>query len=608
MRNQTRPIRKASQYPRPLTPAPLIETKPAAEISVDHFSEIIFFPVRLAFADRPHSAEPFSFQDVSCALTCAPNSPWKEGSALVSEIGLPAGLSLQSEHWAKLQQAQAHAYFHPFIRQFLFDTVHYDNDYRIGFHRTDITNMVVQLGGQLASALDKDETSKPVYIDLKVKRCELEVVRLGVAILVLEVESTQTLLLNQVQQIQSQLRRTFSPYFDDYANGCCAVVQNPLSAKIPRTVELKGLDVDGKPIVLNSFFVGTATKDGAQKIHEDELKKRFTVEPNSPLKTNSPDSIPVASHWHFMLSPLIAEITPGCRQLRYIPLGDDRLPTMSYIAVTDPREITRGDWMRLCFADETGDGVLPYAQKFLTNFEANYCYDRFWYAEGETTDGPSRILNCGMTFCFVGNSSNSFFTNNKNGAIATFRTIYSRLGLIAHLQKAALLTASIRISELSERSAHHVKDPPDYNDKKELIDRFYREFIEFTHVYWFDEVTPQIQGIELFSAWQHHLRTKALHNEVRQELMDLTTAINSQSQVELSSQTFTLTKYAGIFALFSVAIALLSMDVFKVVSDPQLKTIAGLSAGVTTALYIVGVVVLVSASIKFFLWLFPKQK
>ncbi len=536
----------------------MIETKPAADVIIDHFSEVIFFPFRLAAADRSHSHETFSFHEISCKLrTCGAH--WHTGNALVTEIGLRGAGPVTSHHWAKLQLAQAHAYFHPFIRQFLFDTTHYSNDYRMAFHRTDITNLEIQLGGKLG----KSDDNKDIVIALKVKRCELEFIRMGIGALAIEVESTSSLQLNQVQQIQSQLRRTFSPYFDDYVQGCSATVESPLSNKMPRLVALIGKDKDGKRLVLDQFENGPVNSQAVDSMHLKEFHKRFKEGDNSLIEAIMPDSVPVLSHWQYLLKPLMGAFSNDDRQMRYVPLGDDRLPTMSYIAARDPREISRGDWVRLCFADEPGTNNLPYAWRFLKDFEAKYCYDRYWYHERETQDAPSRILNCGMTFCFVGSSSDGFFfTNHKNGAIATFRTIYSRLGLLAHLQKAAMLTASIRISELSERSPYQ-NEPPNYIKQKGRIGNFYREFIEFTHVYWFDEVTPQIQGIELFSAWQNHLGTKALHSEVRQELTDLTSTINSQNQEDLAKRTLKITIYAGAFAIVSIAVAVMSMDPFK---------------------------------------------
>jgi hypothetical protein len=580
----------------------LTETKVASEIIVEHFSQIIFFPFRLAFGGAPHNQTAFSFDDVSNQLLRSPGTGWRKGNCRIADIKTRFGPPIVSEHWPDLQHAQAHAYFHPFIRQFLFDNRYYDNDYRIAFHRTDIDIIRVQLGGRMAfSPPVMDEKPKPRILKFKVKRCELEVVRMGVGLLILEVEAVEPLQLDVVQAVQNQLRRNFSPFFDDGIPKGSFQVSDPMSSNLPRLIELLQIGADKKVEVLASTLNPNVNLvvDGIDSHHNTEFLKRFaeplpqtqTPETGRLPKTAQsyvaiePDAIPVNAHWEYLLKPLLGRIKDSHDKLRFIPLGDDRLPIMTYIAVKEPREIKRGDWVRLCFADNPGFDSLPYAGKFLKNFEDDFCYDRYWYSAKETTDKPSRILNSGMTFCWIGSSDcEFFFSNPKNGALATFRTIYSRIGLLAHLQKAALLTVSSRISELSSRSNSAQVEPPKYLNDKHLIDRFYREFIEFTHVYWFDEVTPQMQGIEIFSAWQNHLNVRPLHDEVRQELIDLTNVIKSaqeeiQSQqasdqtketIALSAQTLRLTNYAIGFGALSFAVGFFGMNFFSLEASNNL--------------------------------------
>jgi hypothetical protein len=545
----------------------------ASEIKVEHFSEIIFFPFRLSFADKPHNSKPFSFEDISKQLCEAPSSCWKEGNARVQHLKTRTGPPLTSDQWPDLQHAQSHAYFHPFIRQFLFDNSFYDNDYRLAFHRTDINLIRVQLAGKFADRKPVgEEKPESRILEFVVKRCELEVVRMGVALLVLEIESKEQLTLDIVQAIQNQLRRTYSPYFDDYVPVGRHNLPDVLSSHMPRLVELANIDANSQVRILASTKNPDASFNSIDAIHADELYRRFErpCSTDQLPKAIEPDAIPVGAHWEYLLSPFLPRIECNSSLLRFIPLGDDRLPIMSYIAVEDPRAITRGDWVRLCFADNPGGDRLPYAQEFLTKFEENYCYDRYWYKSRESKSSPSRIVNSGMTFCWVGSAHwKDYFSNPKNGALATFRTIYSRLGLLAHLQKAAMLTSAIRISELSERKSWYQAAPPDYIKQKELIDQFYREFIEFTHVYWFDEVTPQLQGIELFSAWQGHLNIHQLQNEVRQELIDLTNVVNAAQQerqskaaIELSERTLKLTRYAIGFGILSFVVGFFGMNFF----------------------------------------------
>jgi hypothetical protein len=530
-----------------------------APVTVEHFSEIIYFPMRLAKGDKPHSQTPLSFDEIEKTLKPPEGGVWKDGNTPGGLASLPGKLIEVHAAWAKYHHAQAHAYFHPFVRQFLFDTTEYENDYRMAFHRTDIKKIGVTLTGSSAM--------QSTSVELTVNRCELELFRMNVAVLVLEVSANTPISLRTAQALQDQLRRTFAPYFDDYAlNGN---VEAPFGSHFAQRVALYGENDK----LQTEFLAKSGNASIVEALHKQEFDKRFeTTQPNGTwsFKARMADSICVAAHWQYLLSPLVVN-AGNAQAVRFIPLGDDRLPIATYLAVDQPKSIPRGDWVRLAYADAPGSDRLPYAEQFLENFETDVCYDRFWYLSGESTDKPSRLLNTGLVFCWVGDANDpAFFTNSKNGAHATFRHIYSRLALIAHMQKACMLAASARISELSERHSADQTTPPAYISKQKDISHFYNEFIEFTHVYWFDEISPQIQGRELFAKLQEQLGTKALYTEVRQELTDLTSAVTVQvqqrqadDQGRMADTSVKLTTYAAWFGALSVATSFLAIEFFK---------------------------------------------
>jgi len=215
--------------------------------------------------------------------------------------------------------------------------------------------------------------------------------------------------------------------------------------------------------------------------------------------------------------------------------------------------------MRLCFADERGASRLPYSKAFTKDFEQDYCYDRFWFA-GPGHDSnwdPSRILNCGYAFCFAGSASKNrgeerkgFFTNADYGARAHFRNIYVDMGLIAHFQKTALLSASEKLTLMVSREGGEIKLP----DQSE-VRGFYDHFIEFTQVYWFDEIAPQEQGREMFHMWRKNLRVQELYDEVRQELKDLVDYVELRSSSEQMKASATLNQRVSFYAVASIFVA-----------------------------------------------------
>lgn len=265
---------------------------------------------------------------------------------------------------------------------------------------------------------------------------------------------------------------------------------------------------------------------------------------------------------------------------------------MSWIAVDDPVAISRGDWMRLCFADPPGTDRLPYAERFMKNFERDFCYDRFWYRVydkpcdlPDSGDAASRILNCGYAFSYVGSAKDGYFMNEKNGTRPTFENIYVEMGLIAHFQKAALLSFSERLTDMVERveapvekkgikqraidlchwlgyprsTQVKIKDQaikmPDAKD----VQKFYDDFVEFTQVFWFDEISPQEQGREIFQKWREKLRIEELYCDVRQQLQDLVEYVELLNARKLSHASLRLNSIVFIFAVFSLAISILTL-------------------------------------------------
>lgn len=241
--------------------------------------------------------------------------------------------------------------------------------------------------------------------------------------------------------------------------------------------------------------------------------------------------------------------------------GDDRLPSLAFVALDNPRAVSDGDWVRLAYANAPGTDTLPYSRTFLQDFERRHCYDRFWMSAADSTDKPSRILNCGYAFTMVGmHSDNDFFMDAEKGALATFRQIYVRMGLVAHFQKTALLGAMARLSALSWRDSKTDALRP-YDEREHQIMSVYQHFIEFTHVFWFDEVSPQEQGVEMFAMWQRELRSKTLYVEVRQELQDLVEYVGAERAKQQQRTAKRFTRTAAWLGGLGVVAGLLGMNI-----------------------------------------------
>jgi len=510
-------------------------TSNAESLIVAHFELSIIVPFRLWAPEWERKGTP-KFHDLVCGLR--KDAVWSESEPTRDNDAA----------WNAARKYQSSAYFHPFVRQFLHGGKRVRRLYRDDVAALEFTPEVVPPFPPAPARR------------LSVKGCSLWLFAPGIGALQLDLrartddermrtddermrtdkEPPWTLL--DVQLALDQLRRLYPPYFwgmDDGPKG---------GGHCPTSVD----------IVLNNGrpkFAGDFT-DYERFIKE--ASQWLEAPDKGTPQAERAHSFPWSRHWKKLLAPLVTEppekgvSPPGIHALQ---LGDDRAPVMSFVGFIDQptlRNVDCGNWVRLCFASTPGTDKLPYQREFLAGFEKRFCYDRFWYRSGESIESPSRIMNCGDAFSWAGSAKDTgYFMDDRNGALATFRHIYVPMGMIAHFHRAALLAASAQLSALIE-----VDNADRY---KKQLQELYHRFIEFTQVFWFDEISPQEQGRELFAVWRRELRTQELFDEVRQELRDMTDLQHTQLQIDQVQEATWLSEIALPFVVVTVAASLVSM-------------------------------------------------
>ncbi len=470
------------------------------------FHEAILLPFRIT---QPSGSKSFTLRTLSQYMDSKCNATaWRQARSVHAILADNNGSD------DCLQRYQEYAYFHPFVQQFL-----YNQAYVSAYQREDITNIKV--------------TGKYLAETLHVERCELYLFDPDIGIVLLEV-SGENLPLEKVQNILDILRRIYPPYFGTNRNTDGTLVST-----------FGGHCAD---------TIGFLRRDGTQISPQSNLgdAKHFIGQIKDANQAGQ--QLPWAKHWQWLIEPFAVEI--GTARPTAIQLGDDRCPVMAYLAIDNPRHtVTRGDMIRLCFADQPGKWPLPNAGRFLMDFEKRFCYDRFWGSESEHEDLQSRIMICGYAYTYIGDARDkSFFVDKQEGAHAIFRHLHIKMGLIAIFQKASLLSAAWRLSRLID---HDKKGMPTRPNPKQL-DIFYRYFMMFSQKYWFHEISPQEQACELFGMWRRELGTQALYDEVRQELQDIV-------QHEQTTENTSLAELAAIGLPIAFALSLLGMSDFGTV-------------------------------------------
>lgn len=275
----------------------------------------------------------------------------------------------------------------------------------------------------------------------------------------------------------------------------------------------------------------------------------------------------IASHWEYLLKPLVLEYPGQTGPLRYRQLEYYRMPFMAYIAVDDPLELSRADFVRLAMVTRPGErDALPYSAKSLENFEAEYCDDRFWDRSGEMFSGDTRLLCSGQMLGVVGRHGDYFFSGRETGMLGQFRHQYFLLFLIAHFHKAALLSMSDELAVAMNRL--EVGDIESVRQFKRAIRAAMEIFLRFTHRYWFHEVSSQAIARNIYCRLTDQLGTKALYEEVRNEVEDMNEYLDTDS-VRRQANTLLRLTVVTIFGLIgTVATGFLGMNLIAEADEP----------------------------------------
>ncbi len=276
-----------------------------------------------------------------------------------------------------------------------------------------------------------------------------------------------------------------------------------------------------------------------------------------------------AAHWAYLLQPFATEADDNKHYNNFFvrQLGDDRAAVVSLISIhTDQNDnitqmIDTGNLKRLCFADAPGNDRSPYSERFLTDerFFNEYCYNRFWYQEEDkSTDKPSLIMNSGYAFCWLGDANDgAFFANPRDGAPVIFRHIYVPMAIIAHFQKTFLLTLANKLTDLTP----YDKGKPARINTDDF-QRLKLDLIAFTQTYWFSELSPQEQGIELFEMWRKKLRLQIIHDDIRGQINDIVEYNNAETAGKIDRGILFLTFTAIVLGILGLAAGILGMNTF----------------------------------------------
>ncbi len=155
---------------------------------------------------------------------------------------------------------------------------------------------------------------------------------------------------------------------------------------------------------------------------------------------------------------------------------------------------------RILFVDECGFGY-KYDESFMNKHMRNHLYERWQH--------------CGTLHGFCRYSDATKIFGKFSLVMNNFCTVYYIMSIIALYYRCVL----IDLPDLSSRATK--KLIKDWTDEKGNVKELRKDFLNFSNVWYFRELTNQDQGIEMFDMHRKAYELDGLYNGVKEEIEKL---------------------------------------------------------------------------------------
>ncbi len=187
----------------------------------------------------------------------------------------------------------------------------------------------------------------------------------------------------------------------------------------------------------------------------------------------------------------------------YELLLDNRMFVYSFISLIGQKPVTslqqkhRDVWFsRYMYVDFAGEDY-EYDQQFTKKLMEHHIYRR-WQHFG-TLYGFSRYSSVMAMYGYW------------DKLFQDFQAMYYQMVLVAYFYRATLVDFSSRLAKITRHLRDHKLTDERFSDIR-------KDFVNFTNIYWFNELTNQIQGVEMFNHYRKALNLPRLYQKVKDEI------------------------------------------------------------------------------------------
>lgn len=478
-----------------------------------HFRQILLWPIQLMPIHRDAPIQ----KHWELLETLDSDNPWKH---LADEFtGDPS--IFQERHYSEFVT------FLPYVQRFLYgegkgtgSAVHQESSIRV-FRRCDIAKVRMTFPRPYADPVMLTVAHVDLYFFYDI----------DVAILVVEVYADD-LPLFQAQNALFRFGRCYPTYWEPDGHG----------GHCPKQVEW--LSAEDKVLAVSDY-------------ENREKYLSFACRYRAPS---------LASHWEFLLQPLVLHHSGKQGLLRYRQIEYHLMPVMAYLVLDNPGALSREEFVRLGLASAPGaPESLPYSTRYLQDFEERYCYDRYWNGEGERPG--TRFMSTGRVLTMIGDCGERVFVDRKTD-LEQFRHEYFLLFLIPHFHKAALLMLADSLVDAMNKL--DITKAESVRQFRAVIRHTLGVFLRFSHRYWSHQVSDHGQVKELYRMISDHLGTDRLYAELRSELEDMSQYLDSEALRRQGETMVRLTVVATMGLIGVATTGFWGMNLFLVTDEPPL--------------------------------------
>ena len=481
--------------------------------TVRHFRQILLWPIQLMPIHRDAPIQ----KHWELLETLDADNPWKH---LADEFTGDPRL-FPERHYSEFVT------FLPYVQRFLYgegkgtgSAVHQESSIRV-FRRGDVAKVRMTFPKPYADPL----TFTVAHVDLYF------FYDIDVAILVVEVYADD-LSLSQAQNALFRFGRCYPTYWEPDGHG----------GHCPKHVEW--LSADDKVLAVSDY-------------ENREKYLSFACRYRAPS---------LASHWEFLLEPLVLHHSGKQGLLRYRQIEYHLMPVMAYLVLDNPGALTRDEFVRLGLATAPGaPESLPYSTRYLQDFEERFCYDRYWNGEGKRPG--TRFMSTGRVLTMIGDCGERVFVDRKTD-LEQFRHEYFLLFLIPHFHKAALLMLADSLVDAMNKL--DITKAESVRQFRSVIRHILGVFLRFSHRYWSHQVSDHGQVKELYRMISDHLGTDRLYAELRSELEDMSQYLDSEALRRQGETMVRLTVVATMGLIGVATTGFWGMNLFLVTDEPPL--------------------------------------